>query len=362
MNKFNKTAIKNMVVGVALSATPALASAEVTLRFSDWMPLSHHTVAQGAEVFIEKIEELSDGSIGIQYFPAEQIGKAGDKLSLAQTGVADLVSVAPAYISDKLPLSGVIELPGVYDQACAGSYAFAELTQPGGVLDKAEYAPNGIRVLFVGAQGPYRALTTERQLNDLEDFQGLRVRTAGGPMDMLARELDAVSVRLSGPDVLPSLTRGTLDGVFWPLQSVESWGLKDALGHMTPNISVGSFNIVFAISERSWSRLSSEQQEILVEAGKQATRAHCEFIEGNEEKTIDDLLASGIEATPLSESDVQQVEESYQQIANSWAERLDERNLAGSEVLEAFSEAVTSVSASPEPSKDSSKERGSDEG
>lgn len=346
MNKSNKAVIKNTLLGLALAGVPALASADVTLRFSDWMPLSHHTVAQGANVFIEKVEALSEGQINIQYFPAEQIGKAADKLSLAQTGVADMVSIAPAYISDRLPLSGVIELPGIYDGACSGSYAFAELTKPGGVLAEQEYTPNGVRVLFVGAQGPYRALTTERQLNSIEDFSGLRVRTAGGPMDMLARELDAVSVRLSGPDVLPSLTRGTLDGVFWPLQSVESWGLKDALGHMTPNVSVGSFNIVFAISERSWNRLSPELQDILVEAGEQATRAHCEFIEANEEKTIDDLIASGIESTPLSADDVRQVEASYQQIADSWANRLSERNLAGNEVLEAFTDAVANVNDS----------------
>lgn len=345
MNKYKLSALSGVAIGVGLLSSPTFSSDDVSLRFADWMPTSHPTVSQGAEVFIKRIEELSEGSMKVNYFPSEQIGKASDMLTLAKSGVADLVSIAPAYISDKLPLSGVIELPGAYENACSGSYAFAKLVSEEGVLAENEYSPNGVRVLFVGAQGPYRVLTADKKIDNLEDFSGLKVRTAGGPMDMLAQQMDAISVRLPGPDVLPSLTRGTLDGVFWPLQSVEPWGLTNALNHMTPNVSVGSFNIVYAISNKSWDKLSEDQQDVLVQAGKYATQEHCSYIESNEGKTVEELVKGGIESTELSQPDVEKVTEVYEFVSKEWAGNLDKRGLPGSQVVSDFSEAVISEEA-----------------
>lgn len=329
-------------LGVLALALPCAVYAQETIRLkvADWMPLTHHTVNEGGKVFMAKATELSRGRLQFEHFPAEQLGKAKDSLSLAQTGVADVVNIAPAYITEKFPLSGVIELPGIYEGACTGSNAFASLVKPGGILDETEYKPNGVRVLFSGAQGAYRVLTANKRIAGVADFGGLKLRTAGGPMDLTAALLNANSIRLPGPDVLPSLTRGTLDGVFWPLQSVKPWGLDKALKHMTPNLGVGSFMIVYAISDRAWKKLSADLQKALLEAGEYATQAHCKYIDANETKTIAELQAGGITSTPLPEEDVRKISQGYARIHADWAGALDKRGKPGGDVLKAFQKAV----------------------
>lgn len=314
----------------------ASAQEVVKLKVADWMPLSHYVVSEGAKVFMAKATELSKGKIEFQYFPSEQLGKAKDALALAQSGVADVVNIAPAYITEKFPLSGVIELPGIYEGSCKGGSAFAGMVKPGGLLDEKEYKPNGVRVLFTGAMGAYRVMTANRRVASAADFSGLKLRTAGGPMDQTASLLNANSIRMPGPDVLPSLTRGTLDGVFFPLQSVKPWGLENALKHMTPNLSVGSFVVVYAISDRAWSKLPADLQKVLVEAGDFATRTHCQYIDTHEVKTIAELKAGGIEPTALPAADVEKISKGYAKIYADWATTLDKRSRPGTAVLDAF--------------------------
>lgn len=331
-----------LIAAMAIFTGSATVAQDVKLKVADWLPLSHYTYAEGGKAFMEKATELSKGRIQFQHFPAEQLGKAKDVVTLAQSGVADVVNIAPAYITEKFPLSGVVELPGIYEGACRGSYALATLVKPGGVLAESEYKPNGVRVLFVAALGAYRVLTAKKPLNTAADLSGLKLRTAGGPMDQTAALLGANSIRLPGPDVLPSLSRGTLDGVFWPLQSVKPWGLEGALKHMTLNLSIGSFSMVYAISERSWQKLPGDLQKVLVEAGEYATRAHCEYVDQTEARTIEELKSIGIAATQLPEGDVQKIQQGYRKIYTDWADALNKRSKPGTAVLEGFQKALAS--------------------
>ena len=238
----------------ALATVPGMASAQekFELKFADWMPTSHPTPIHGAKAFIEKAQELSDGALTITYYPAEQLGKASNSLRLIQTGVADIANIAPAYMTEKLPLSGVAELPNLYDYACDGSLAMYDMSQPGGILYENEVASNDFRVLFVANYGAYRALNATRLVERAEDFEGMKIRTAGGAMDMTAQAMGAVSVRIPGPDAITSLQRGTLDGIFSPLQSVRPFGMHEALTSFTSNLAVGSFTLYYGISERTW--------------------------------------------------------------------------------------------------------------
>lgn len=324
------------------AALPSLSLAEdkVKLKFADWLPTAHYTSSQGAKVFIEKAQELSKGRLEIQYFPAEQLGKAKDSLSLAQTGVAEIVNIAPAYITEKFPLSGVAELPGIYQDACAGSTAFAALAKPGAILAENEFTPNGVRVLFSAGLGAYRVLTATRKVETAKDFAGLKLRTAGGAMDLTAGVLGANSLRMPGPDVLPSLTRGTLDGVFFPLQSVKPWGLQHALKHMTPDLGVGSFTILYTIGDKAWNKLPKDLQDVLTAAGEYATKYHCDYVEKAEIAIAAELEAGGIKPTPLPAEDLKALQKALAGINAEWATALDKRNKPGPRVLEAFKAAL----------------------
>lgn len=330
-----------LAASLALAGAGTAIADTVTLRVADWMPETHHVAGVGGKAFMDKARELSGGRIEFKYFPAEQLGKAKDTLQIAQNGIADIVNIAPAYITDKFPLSGVAELPGIYEGACTGTHALEKLTTPGNSLYENEFKPNGVRVLFTAAIGAYRVMTASKPVNALEDFKGLKLRTAGGPMDQTAASLGAVSIRMAGPDVLVSLSRGTLDGVFWPIQSVKPWGLQNDLKYWTSNIGVGSFVAYYAISEKKWRQLPADIQKVLQEAGTYASKFHCDYVDENEGKEIAALQAAGIKPIELPPADAAKVQAGYADIYASWADGLEKRRKPGNTILRDFQAAVS---------------------
>lgn len=338
--------IRKHGLGVALAAAlgtvaaPAFASDKVTLKFADWMPVSHYTVTNAAEPFMEKVKELSGGSIDIQFFPGGQLGKGQDALRLVQTGVADIADISPAYISDKFVLSSVAELPAMFETACEGTEAFAKLAAEGGIIAENEFKPYNVRILVSIAYAPYKIVTVSKKVETVDDFKGLKIRTAGGAMDMTANALDAVSVRMPGPDILASMTRGTLDGSLAPLQSVKVFDLQSVLKHQTTDVSLGSFITVYAISDRAWNSLSDDQKAALTEAGQFATRNHCDYVDAQEPKAIEDLASYGMEPNTMAEGELAKLNDRLATVQKQWADQVDGLGKPGTDVLKAFHAAL----------------------
>lgn len=336
MKHILKTAILTGLLSTAFTAQAQ--AAKVTLTFADWQIPSASTTREGAGVFMDKVRELSNGEIDFKYYPAEQLGKGGEMLRLAQTGVADITHISPAYITDRFPLSTVSELPGLSLDICKLTSALYDMAQPGGALYEAEFKPNGVRLLFSGNLGPYSLLTTKVAVDSLEKLAGLNIRTAGGPMEMTATELGANAIRMTGSETLPSLSRGTLDGLLWPLPLVTDWSLQDALNHMTPNVSTGSFVVTYSISETAWNKLSPEHQAILAEAGKFASESYCNFVNRTWEESKTDLTTNhGITPTDLTDAEVEKANERFKIVHDKWLSGLKSRG-ASQAVYDEFME------------------------
>ena len=307
----------------------------VTLKFAEWLPTTSFATEHGANPFMEKVEELSGGKMKFDFYPAEQLGRGSESLTLLQTGVADIANVSPAYISEKFPLSGVVELPGIVQGSCSAADSYYELAQPGGSIYEAEFKRHGIRPLWVGNMGQYRILTNNKNVSSIDDLAGLRIRTAGGPMALTATELEASPVRMQGSDVLTSLSRGTLDGVFFPVRGILDYGLAPALDQLIPNLAVGSFGLTYSISDRVWEGLSEKQQDILVEAGKYAMQTYCEYVDTSDPENVKVLVQEhGIKKTPLSDSDLKEAKAKFENVYAEWAERLEKRGMPARNVIE----------------------------
>ncbi|MEQ8928591.1 MAG: TRAP transporter substrate-binding protein DctP [Silicimonas sp.] len=339
MNTLNLRGVALWLLAAGL-LSPVYAQETVTLRFADWQARSHYTVPNMAEPFMEKATELSDGRIQFEYFPGEQLGKGKDALSLLQSNVADVANVSPAYISDKFSLSSVAELPAMFSTACEGSNALMDVATSNGALAEHEFGPLGIRVLAGATYAPYKIITVDQMVDEVSDMKGLKLRTAGGAMDMTARQVDAVSVRMPGPDVLSSLSRGTLDGALWPLLSVEPFDLQTELNHMTTDVSMGSFVTVYAISDATWEKLDDATREILVEAGEYASQNHCEYVDTAEQDVIARLEGKGMAPNTMKDGELDALREKLSAVQVNWAETLDERGQPGTEVLNAFQAAL----------------------
>ena len=172
-----KPTISILAVCAAFAAAP-VAAQEVTIKIADSLPADHIITRNTTDVFTARLKEELGDRIAIEHYPAQQLAKAKDILSITQAGIADIGYIVPSYVSEKMPLGGVVELPGEISSSCEGSLAFEKLIQPGGKLDQLEFQPNGVRVLYNVALSPYQAIFSKRaDVTSLEGFKGMKTDT-----------------------------------------------------------------------------------------------------------------------------------------------------------------------------------------
>lgn len=339
---------------VAACASSACAEDQITIKFAMAVPPTHFTAVAGGKFFMDRATALSNGRIKFEWYPAEQLGKAKDLLTLVQTGVADMADVVPGYVPDKLPLSGVAELPGQIKDSCDGTKIFYELTRPGNFLAKKEYDQQKVHVLMAAPLVPYKIFTTKKELNQAGDIAGLKLRSAGGATDMTVSELGAVSIRLAGPDIHEALSRGTIDGAMYPYLSLKSFDLIDTVKFATEDVGVGSVATAFLFSQARWQTLPPDIQAILDQAGKEAGLNYCHYMDTQEAKEKE-VLASKIKATRPSDAALDEWRTRLGKVKLEWAKRLDGRNKPGTAALAAWDEAAGKLRAQATPISTSQK-------
>ena len=329
------TSLAALLLG--LTALPAAAE---TLRIGDSFPVGHYIAENMTKDGMDKVTERSGGAVTFEYFPAQQMGKAKDMLSLTQSGVLDIGYVAPAYVSDKLPLGSVGELPEAFTDSCGGTMAFWSIGKPGGALDEAELAPNGMRLLFVLVLPPYQIFTKDRDITGIDSFAGLKLRSSGGAKEIAAQLLGAVPVQIAAPEVREALSRGTLDGLMFPHSSVLPYDVLPDLHQGTQGMNFGSFVAAYMISQKKWDSLSPETQKVLAEVGEEATKHACEVadkLDGADKQTIAD---GGVTFVDLPAEDKAKVEALMAQVGDRWAEAEEARGKPGKAILQAFRDAI----------------------
>lgn len=325
------------LVAVATLSTSCFAQAPLRLRVADALPAGHYIVEYATKFWMEESTRLTNGAVQFEYYPSEQLGKAKDILSLTQTGVADIGYVATSYVSEKLPMSSVAELPGSFKSSCEGTRAYAALAAGDGILAQQDFRPNQVRMLFALALPPYQLLTAKRRVDSLQSAAGLKLRIpGGGALDAMVRGLNAVPVRISSPELHEALSRGTVDGLLFPLGSTITYDLGPLLKFGTTGQNFGTAVIAYVIGESRWQELSPDVREALVSAGKGAMARACALMDRDAETDEAKLRSAGVELFTLAPDFGAELTALNGVVARGWAEQLDKRGKPGTRVLEEF--------------------------
>ena len=108
----------------AIFLTTAANSADVTLRFHQFLSLKADIPAHGITPWIKKIEEESNGRIKIEHYPSMQLGGSPPSLyGQARDGVVDIIWTVLGYTPGLFPTVEAFELPFMTGDAESSSVA-----------------------------------------------------------------------------------------------------------------------------------------------------------------------------------------------------------------------------------------------
>lgn len=317
------------------------AAQEITLRVADFYPAGHATPEYSVQYWMQQVTDRTEGQVGFEYYPAQQLGQAADLLDLSLSGVTDVAGFATSYVSDRMPLSSVAELPGAFGTSCEGTMAYWEMATEGALLS--EYEANDSRLLFVIVNPPFQLFLNDGPFEGPDSVAGQRIRTTGGAQEETILALGGVPVRMAGPDIYEALSRGTLDGVVFPPTSLFSYDLQEHVRFATMGESFGAGVLPYTISLERWNALPENVRAVMEALGRETSQRACTMIDADLEPAVARMEEAGIIINNPEGAGREAFIEATRSVSENWARSLDERGLPGSEVLGAFSEALNAT-------------------
>ena len=257
-------------------ATTALAAPSVARAQSRSFSFAYdqpRTTGYGilADIFSNKLKDLSKGEMTIDQFPGAQLGQEPQILQKVRSGDIDFIISSTANASTLAPESGVFSLHYIFTSEAHLAKAIADPAVVAAVRAMFAERVQGAQVLAVATLG-LRYIYAKKEVRRVEDMKGLKVRVqATKTEDTHFPSYGAQVVHMPFGDVYTSLQTGVVDAAengvnvylsnkHYEVAPVLSWTQHEAN------------NSVVWVSDKAWNSMSAEQKGWVQEAANTVGR------------------------------------------------------------------------------------------
>jgi TRAP-type transport system periplasmic protein len=237
-----------------LGNNPGKAAEPIRMKYSTFIGPAH-PYAPVITAYLKELQAASKGTVIIDIHGAESLGKAAEHYDLVVEGLADIGSVSAAYTPARFPLSSFGDLPFFSTSARASQDVIEALIQKKLITKEFEE----VKLLFPTMSAPSQVFSN-KPLNKVEDFKGLRVTCVGSIYNRTMAVLGAQCVTMGYPDVYLALERGTLDAAFIGWAGCKGYRLYEVAKYPVDIGFMGGFFNSLVMNKKSWSKLSPEVQ------------------------------------------------------------------------------------------------------
>lgn len=283
---------------------------EITLTMASFLP----DIPPGgnwARLFIDKVEEISDGKITIQFMGPEAI-PAPDAPAAVQRGTIDLASCLGPFCDALVPGSNSIGRAEYNPMELRKGKAFEYY--------QTEFEKAGIYYLGASVSSEAQVQTViylGREIDSLDDLVGLKIAATGGSNKSFIEALGAICVPIDFTDYFTSMERGTVDGYNIGIPGIQDFSLTPVTKAMLDE-PVSSCGGLMLMNLDKWNSLSDAQREVLTKAMIEAEIEGAKMFTETVEQVKKDIEAAGVKIIHLSKEDSREFYLAYRNAM--WAE------------------------------------------
>ena len=266
----------------------------ITLVMAEVNPLDT-IVGMTDQKFKEEVEARSNGTIFIDLQAGGVLGSENDVLDTMLGGgkTIDISRISAfALTSYGGQKSMLLSLPYTFvSREHFWNFATSDLADE--FLREPSENGSGVRGLFYGEEG-FRHFFTREEITGIDSFKGMKIRVSMDPiMTGLVEGLGASPTVVAFGELYTALQSGTVDAAEQPIANYKSNAFPEVAPYMIlDGHTLGAIQVV--ITDDAWDRLTAEQQQILVEAGKAASAYNREISENKEKEVLEQLKADGV--------------------------------------------------------------------
>ena len=269
--------------GLAAGCKPAeqasqtgVAPAAATFKPVKWKmvttwPKNFPGLGTGANYLAELITRMSGGRIEVKVYGAGELVPAFEVFDAVRQGTAQLGHGSAYYWKGK---SEAAQFFSAVPFGLTAAEMNAWLYHGGGMeLWQETYAPFGLMPMAAGNTGVQMAGWFNREINSLEDLQGLKMRIPGLGGEVLARA-GGVPVNLPGGELFTALQSGAIDATEWvgPYNDLAFGFYKAAKYYYYPGWHEPGTTLECMVNQAALTALPQELQDIMLNAARVANQ------------------------------------------------------------------------------------------
>jgi tripartite ATP-independent transporter DctP family solute receptor len=283
---------------------PAGPGDPITVRLAHVLETTHPQHV-GAEVFAERVEELTNGRVKVNIYPQGQLG--GDEALQESVGNGSVHMAIVGNTAALQPITSLFRLPFLFEDE---EQAFAVLDGEIGEKVFSSLLENNIRVLAVFHNGFRQVTNNVRPIESVADFAGLKLRVPGSDVYLnLFNALGANPTPMDFTEVYTALEQRVIDGQENPIAVIVSSRLAEVQEYLA--ITNHMYTAApFIVNEQFWSQLDADTQEAFRQAAQEARDAQREAFMAAEAQQLQELIDAGMKVTYPSVAELQAATES----------------------------------------------------
>lgn len=273
---------------------PAASDPQVTLVYAEVNPLDS-IVGKTAVAFKEKVEELSNGSIKIDIQHSGVLGAENDVLDtmLGGGGTIDMSRISAFSLTNYGgKKSKLLAIPFTFvSREHFWNFATSDLAEE--FLLEPHENGTGVRGLFYGEEG-FRHFFTVKEIKGIEDLKGMKIRVSSDPvMTGMVEGLGATPTVVSFGELYSALQTGVVDAAEQPIANYKANSFHEVAPYMIlDGHTLGAIQVI--ITDAAWDKLTKNQQDAMMEAGKYASEYNRQISADAENEVKEQLVAEGV--------------------------------------------------------------------
>lgn len=262
---FLKTAGATGVGGAAVASTiaaPAIAQERIEIAMVSSWPRDFPGLGTGAQRVAQRLSDMTDGRIQVEYFAAGERVGAFDSFDEVASGNAQAYHAADYYWKGKHP-------GWAYFTAVPFGLTYTEINAwirfGGGQELWDELAADfDLKCVMCGNTGVQMGGWFNKEINTADDLKGLKMRIPGLGGDVMAK-LGASPVSLPGGQIYENLVSGAIDATEWvgPWNDTIMKFYEAAKYYYFPGMHEPGSMLALGMNKSFWEGLSKSDQLII---------------------------------------------------------------------------------------------------
>lgn len=307
---------KTLVAVAALAVAGMVQAASYNLKFGHTGAPNHH-YQKIAEMFADRVSELTKGEVKIAVFPSDQLGKQLEITEGVMMGTHDMCQTSDTILSNWVPELGIGNLPFIFNDNSDYRKVF-----DGPLGDKFAklIEPTGAVVIGWWENGMRHTTNNVRPITKPADFKGLNIRVPEGEVFVdTFKALGANPTVVSFGELYSALQLKAVDGQENPPAHVVTQKFYEVQKYISKTGHIHMSSPIL-MNKALLDSMPKAYQDAILQAGREMGPIHTKMVEELENEQWKEIAAHGMK---INEVDKAPFREAVKPVIEKFKGKLD---------------------------------------